>query len=142
MKMEYILQTTGISGSTGRYDRRFRARPRPSALRPQPGLVRTGSGGVHPFDGQGPAFANAYRNYIIAVVGRYRGQAAAGTWSTRLVAEHGEGLRDCLWSQNLGQIDYMRRAFDYAREADPDVVLRSTTTIWKACRPSGHNSCG
>jgi endo-1,4-beta-xylanase len=39
------------------------------------------------------------------------------------VAEHGEGLRECLWSRNLGQIDYMRRAFDHAREADPDVPL-------------------
>jgi endo-1,4-beta-xylanase len=39
------------------------------------------------------------------------------------VNEDGEGLRDCLWSRNLGQIDYMRRAFDHAHEAAPDAVL-------------------
>lgn len=76
-----------------------------------------------PFDGHGAAFASAYRNYIIAVVGRYRGQTAGWDVVNEAVAEHGEGLRDCLWSRNLGQIDYMRRAFDHAREADPDVVL-------------------
>ena len=39
------------------------------------------------------------------------------------MAEDGDGLRDSLWSRNLGQIDYMRRAFDNAREADPTAVL-------------------
>lgn len=76
-----------------------------------------------PFDGQGAAFASAYRNYIIAVVGRYRGQAVGWDVVNEAVAEQGDGLRDCLWSRNLGPIDYMRRAFDLAREADPDATL-------------------
>lgn len=74
-------------------------------------------------DGQGAAFARAYRNYILAVAGRYRGQAVGWDVVNEAVAEDGDGLRDCLWSRNLGQLDYMRRAFDHAREADPQAVL-------------------
>ena len=75
-------------------------------------------------DGQAKAFADAYRNYILTVAGRYRGQAVGWDVVNEAVNEDGEGLRDCLWSRNLGgQIDYMRRAFDLAREADPDAVL-------------------
>lgn len=74
-------------------------------------------------DGQGQAFADAYRNYILAVAGRYRGQAVGWDVVNEAVAEDGGGLRDCLWSRNLGQTDYMRLAFDHAREAAPDAVL-------------------
>lgn len=74
-------------------------------------------------DGQGKPFADAYRNYILAVAGRYRGRAAGWDVVNEAVAEDGAGLRDCLWSRNLGQTDYMRRAFDHAREADPEAVL-------------------
>ena len=74
-------------------------------------------------DGSGAAFASAYRNYILAVAGRYRGQAVGWDTVNEPVAEDGEGLRECLWSRNLGQEDYMVRAFEHAREADPDAVL-------------------
>jgi endo-1,4-beta-xylanase len=75
-------------------------------------------------DGQGKAFADAYRNYILTVAGRYRGQAVAWDVVNEAVNEDGEGLRDCLWSRNLGgTIDYMRRAYDIAHEADPEALL-------------------
>ena len=74
-------------------------------------------------DGAGQRFADAYRNYILAVVGRYRGRAAGWDVVNEAVAEDGEGLRACLWSRNLGQEDYMLRAFEHAQEADPDAVL-------------------
>lgn len=74
-------------------------------------------------DGQGQAFADAYRNYILAVVGRYRGQAVGWDVVNEAVAEDGAGLRESLWSRNLGPIDHMRRAFDHAREADGEAVL-------------------
>jgi len=77
----------------------------------------------HSLDGKPGPFADALRNYILAVVGRYRGRAVGWDVVNEAVAEDGEGLRDCLWSRNLGQIDYMRRAFDNAREADPGAVL-------------------
>jgi endo-1,4-beta-xylanase len=124
MKMEYILQDDG----SFRFDR-------PDAIADfarDHGLRLHGHTLVwyaqdppafHPFDGRGPAFDNAYRNYIAGVVGRYRGRASSWDVVNEPVAEQGEGLRECLWSRNLGQIDYMRRAFDYAREADPGAVL-------------------
>ena len=74
-------------------------------------------------DGQGQAFADAYRNYILAVVGRYRGQAVGWDVVNEAVAEDGDGLRESLWSRNLGPVDHMRRAFDHAREADGEAVL-------------------
>ena len=74
-------------------------------------------------DGQAKAFADAYRNYIMTVAGRYRGQAVGWDVVNEAVNEDGDGLRDCLWSRNLGQIDYMRRAFDLAHEAAPDAAL-------------------
>jgi endo-1,4-beta-xylanase len=74
-------------------------------------------------DGQPDAFAAAYRGYIMTIVGRFRG--AAGSWDVinEAVTEQGDGLRDSLWSRNLGPEDYMVRAFDLAAEADPDAIL-------------------
>ncbi len=73
-------------------------------------------------DGTGQKFADAYRNYILAVAGRFRGQAVGWDVVNEPVAEDGQGLRECLWSRNLGQDDYMVRAFDHAAEADPAAV--------------------
>jgi len=124
MKMEYIIQDDG----SFRFDRPdvIAGFAREHGLRLYGDTLvwyAQDPSAFHPFDGQGAAFASAYRNYIIAVVGRYRGQIVGWDVVNEPVAENGDGLRDCLWSQNLGQIDYMRRAFDHAREADPDVVL-------------------
>ncbi len=74
-------------------------------------------------DGTGKPFADAYHNYILAVAGRYRGQARGWDVVNEAVAEQGDGLRDCLWSRNLGADDYMVRAFEHAAEADPNAVL-------------------
>jgi endo-1,4-beta-xylanase len=71
----------------------------------------------------GEAFASAYRNYILAVAGRYRGLARGWDVVNEPIMESGEGLRSCLWSQRLGDIDYMIRAFDHAAEADSKAVL-------------------
>lgn len=71
----------------------------------------------------GPKFAAAYRDYIHAVVGRYRGQAAGWDVVNEAVAEDGDGWRECLWSQRLGGLEHMVMAFRHAREADPDAVL-------------------
>ena len=74
-------------------------------------------------DGDPRAFAAAYRNYILAVAGRYRGQAVGWDVVNEAVAEDGDGLRESLWSRNLGRLDHMRLAFEHAREADPGAVL-------------------
>jgi endo-1,4-beta-xylanase len=73
-------------------------------------------------DGSGKRFADAYRNYILAVAGRYRGQAVGWDVVNEPVAEDGDGLRDCIWRRNLGP-DYIRLALEHAQEADPDAVL-------------------
>ncbi len=73
-------------------------------------------------DGTGQAFADAYRNYILAVGGRYRGRAVGWDVVNEPVAEDGNGYRDCLWRKNLG-MEYVARAFHHAREADPNAVL-------------------
>lgn len=122
MKMEYILQDDGSL----RFDR-------PDAI----AAFASGHGmrlfghtliwyaqGSPAFERlTGDAFSRTYRNYIIAVAGRYRGQASGWDVVNEAVNEDGSGLRDCLWSQRLGQIDYMVRAFDHAAEADPEAVL-------------------
>jgi endo-1,4-beta-xylanase len=124
MKMEYILQDDGSL--------RFAA---PDAL-----AAFAGAHGVSLFghnliwysqspaaferlDGQTGSFAKAYDDYIAAVAGRYRGRAVGWDVVNEPVAEDGEGLRDSLWSRNLGAVDYMRRAFDRAHAAAPDAVL-------------------
>ena len=73
-------------------------------------------------DGSGQAFADAYRNYILAVAGRYRGRAVGWDVVNEPTAEDGNGYRECLWRKNLG-MDYAARAFQHAREADPDAIL-------------------
>jgi endo-1,4-beta-xylanase len=73
-------------------------------------------------DGAGKPFADAYRNYILAVAGRYRGRVAGWDVVNEAVLDDGSGYRDCLWRKNLG-MDYVRLAFLAAREAEPAAPL-------------------
>jgi endo-1,4-beta-xylanase len=74
-------------------------------------------------DGNAAAFRNAYRNYIAAVAGRYRGRAVSWDVVNEAVQDGPSGaLRECLWSRNLG-FDYIADAFHLARAADPGAVL-------------------
>lgn len=68
-------------------------------------------------------FAAEYERYIRTFAGRYRGQMAGWDVVNEPVAEDGNGLRDCHWSRALGMDGYMVRAFQIAKEADPDAVL-------------------
>jgi endo-1,4-beta-xylanase len=69
------------------------------------------------------SFAEAYRNYILAVAWRYRGQVVGWDVVNEAVAEDGEGWRDSLWSQRLGAFDHIALAYRTARQADPGAVL-------------------
>jgi endo-1,4-beta-xylanase len=124
MKMEYIVQDDGsfrfdapdaIAGFAQAHGMRLYGDTLAWHAQHPPAFER--------MDGDPAAFAQAFRNYILAVVGRYRGQAGAWDTVNEPVAEDGEGLRESLWSRNLGAEDYMVRAFDHAREADPDARL-------------------
>ena len=124
MKMEYILRDDGGF--------RFDAPDAIAAFARARGLRLFGhnliwyaqtSPAFARIDGEAAAFAAAYRNYILAVAGRYRGQAVGWDVVNEPVLDDGSGLRDCLWSRNLGGADYIRRALDHAHEADPGAVL-------------------
>lgn len=124
MKMEYIVQ------DDGRF--RFDAPDRIAAFAKAHGLRFFGHTLVwyaqkppafERLDETRANFGQAYRNYILAVVGRYRGQTVGWDVVNEAIEEDGEGWRDSLWSQRLGRLDHMVRAFEHAREADPDAVL-------------------
>lgn len=68
-----------------------------------------------------PDFAAAHDRYIQAVMARW----PAASWDVvnEPIMEQGEGLRECLWSRNLGAEAYIDRAFRIARAADPKPVL-------------------
>ena len=68
------------------------------------------------------AFEHGYRNYITAVVGRYRGLARGWDVLNEAVAEQGDGYRGGIWETALGP-DYARLAFEIARAADPEAIL-------------------
>ena len=55
-------------------------------------------------------FGDAFRHYIMTVAGRY---SQAHSWDVvnEAVNEDGVGLRDCLWSKNLGQDEHMVQAW-------------------------------
>ena len=74
-------------------------------------------------DGNRAVFENAYRNYIAAVAGRYRGRAVSWDVVNEAVNDDDSGgYRDCLWRRNLG-MDYIPEAFRLARAADDQAIL-------------------
>lgn len=74
-------------------------------------------------DGDRAAFARAFRQNILTIAGRYRAVTRSWDVVNEPVAEDGDGLRDSLWSRNLGAEDYMVAAFEAAAEAAPEAVL-------------------
>jgi endo-1,4-beta-xylanase len=124
MKMEYIVQDDGsfrfdapdrIAAFARTHGLRFFGHTLVWYAQSPPAFERLDTGLV--------GFDVAYRNYIHAVVGRYRGQAVGWDVVNEAVAEDGDGWRDSLWSQRLGRLEHMTLAFRHAREADPEAVL-------------------
>lgn len=62
------------------------------------------------------------RQHIHTVVGRYKGRIAMWDVINEGIAENGVGLRDTIWYQLIGS-EYIRLAFEFAHEADPDALL-------------------
>ena len=124
MKMEYIVQPDGSF--------RFEAPDRIAAFARANGMALLGHTLV--WYAQSPPafaqldetrirFADAYRNYILAVAGRYRGQVVGWDVVNEAVAEDGNGWRDSLWARKLGDFDHIALAYRTAREADPQATL-------------------
>jgi endo-1,4-beta-xylanase len=68
-----------------------------------------------------PELERVLRDHIRRVVGHYRGRVVQ--WDVVNEAIDGEGrLRDSVWLRVIGP-DYIRLAFRWAREADPDALL-------------------
>jgi endo-1,4-beta-xylanase len=68
------------------------------------------------------SFGAEYRRYIDTVCRRYAG-AAGWDVVNEQINEDGTGLRDTLWSKNLGMDEHMLIAFETAHAADPNAVL-------------------
>lgn len=124
MKMEYILQEDGGF----RFDRpdAIAAFARDNGIRLYGTTLVWYNQEMPAFqrlDGAGRSFADAYRNYILAVAGRYRGQAVGWDVVNEAVADDGVSLRQSIWTRNLGVDQHMILAFQHAQEADPDAVL-------------------
>jgi endo-1,4-beta-xylanase len=64
----------------------------------------------------------AVEDHIRTVAGRYRGRVVAWDVVNEAVAEDGNGLRDTVFRQKLGE-GYLELAFRVAHEADPDALL-------------------
>lgn len=63
------------------------------------------------------------RGHIQNVVGHFKGKIAAWDVVNEAVADSGGGLRkDSFWLQKIGP-DYIKLAFEFAHEADPDAKL-------------------
>lgn len=68
-------------------------------------------------------FEAEFDRYVSTVAGRYRGRMVGWDVVNEAVSEDGTGLRDCVYARRLGPEDYIVRAFEQARAADPDAVL-------------------
>lgn len=124
MKMEYIVQPDGSF--------RFDAPDRIAAFARAHGMGLLGHTLIwyaqapeafQRLDENRIGFADAYRNYILAVVERYRGLAVGWDVVNEAVAEDGNGWRDSLWSRRLGDFEHIALAYRTAREADPSATL-------------------
>jgi len=124
MKMEYILQDDGrfrfdrpdaIADFARRNGMRLYGTTLVWYAQAMPAFVK--------LDGQGKPFADAYRNYILAVAGRYRGLASGWDVVNEPADDNGVDLRPSLWTRNLGVDEHMVLAFHHAKEADPNAVL-------------------
>ena len=126
MKMEYILTSRASHGDGYRFDASDRIVD--WAARHGMGLHATTliwySQGEEACGGLSPAeYRQQFDTYIATVAGRYAGRVRGWDVINEAVAENGEGLRQHHWAQNLGEIDHMVRAFEQAKQADPNAVL-------------------
>lgn len=124
MKMEYVVQPDG----SFRFDRADAI----AAFARRNGMRLFGHTllwyanepeGFARLDESRQSFEGALRNYIAAMVGRYRGLASGWDVINEPVMADGEGLRESLWSRKLGQTGQFKAAFEAARAADPAAVL-------------------
>ena len=67
------------------------------------------------------ALLQRMKDHIFAVVGRYKGRIHGWDVVNEAIADDG-GFRKCKWLEIIGE-DYVLKAYEYAREADPGAQL-------------------
>ena len=123
MKMEYIL-ADGLDRPRFDGPDRIAAFARDHAMRLHGHTLIWYAQGEQAFAGLDRArFTAAFDRYIATVAGRYRGQVVSWDVVNEPIHDDGSGLRNCHWSRALGPDGYILRAFNQARQADPEAVL-------------------
>jgi len=67
------------------------------------------------------ALLERMKEHIFTVMGRYRGRIHGWDVVNEAIVKDGS-MRPCMWLEIIGE-DYVQKAFEYAREADPDAEL-------------------
>ena len=87
------------------------------------------------FGGSDEDFEAAVRDYITAIVGRYKGRVVSWDVVNEAFEDNTGKLRNSVFRQRMGD-DYLARLFQYARDADPNALLfyNDYGTIWDAAK--------
>lgn len=88
---------------------------------------------IENFAGDDAAFEQTIEDYITTVVSRYQGRVVSWDVINEAFEDNTGALRESVFQQRMGP-DYIARLFQYARAADPDVLLfyNDYGTIWDA----------
>lgn len=73
------------------------------------------------FQGDATAWESLFKTHIQTVVAHFKGKVVSWDVVNEAIADDGT-MRSSIWLEKLGP-DYIARAFQYAHEADPDVLL-------------------
>ena len=83
------------------------------------------------FSGDDAAFEEVIKDYINTVINRYKGRIVSWDVVNEVFEDNSGALRQSVFQQRMGD-DYVARLFQYARDADPDLLLfyNDYGTIW------------
>ncbi len=87
------------------------------------------------FSGTDAEFEDAVEDYITNVVGRYKDDVVSWDVINEAFEDGSGAFRNSVYRRRMGP-DYIARLFQYARNADPDVLLfyNDYGTIWDAAK--------
>jgi endo-1,4-beta-xylanase len=74
------------------------------------------------YTGTNAEFEQEVKDYITAVLTRYKGKVASWDVVNEAINDAGGTLRQTVFSEKMGD-NYVAKCFQFAREADPDVLL-------------------